>query len=78
MVAAIGAGSMMAEMVVMVVVAMAATAIVMTVAVAAIVAVLDCRTNGFCRRRLMRKFCVLPGAQRFLFCQGRRPPVAQG
>ena len=76
MVAAIGAGSMMAEMVVMVVVAMAATAIVMTVAVAAIVAVLDCRTNGFCRRRLMRK--LLPGAQRFLFCQGRRPPVAQG
>ena len=35
MVAAIGAGSMMAEIVVMVVVAMAATAIVMTVAVAA-------------------------------------------
>ena len=69
MVAAIGAGSMMAEMVVMVVVAMAATAMVMTVAVAAIVAVLDCRTNGFCRRRLMRKFFarratffVLPGA----------------
>ena len=69
MVAAIGAGSMMAEMVVMVVVAMAATAMVMTVAVAAIVAVLDCRTNGFCRRRLMRKFVarratffVLPGA----------------
>ena len=77
MVAAIGAGSMMAEMVVMVVVAMAATAIVMTVAVAAIVAVLDCRTNGFCRTRLMRKV-FLPGAQRFLFCQGRRPPVAQG
>ena len=69
MVAAIGAGSMMAEIVVMVVVAMAATAMVMTVAVAAIVAVLDCRTNGFCRRRLMRKlfarratFFVLPGA----------------
>ena len=69
MVAAIGAGSMMAEIVVMVVVAFAATAMVMTVAVAAIVAVLDCRTNGFCRRRLMRKlfarratFFVLPGA----------------
>ena len=69
---------MMAEMVVMVVVAMAATAMVMTVAVAAIVAVLDCRTDGFCRSRLMRKFFVLRGAQRFLFCQGRRPPVAQG
>ena len=55
MVAAIGAGSMMAEMVVMVVVAMAATAMVMTVAVAAIVAVLDCRTNGFCPTRVMRK-----------------------
>ena len=53
---------MMAEMVVMVVVAMAATAMVMTVAVAAIVAVLDCRTNGFCRRRLMLKF---------VFCQAR-------
>ena len=77
MVAAIGANSMMAEIVVMVVVAMAATAMVMTVAVAAIVAVLDCRTDGFCRSRLMRKV-FLPGAQRFLFCQGRRPPVAQG
>ena len=77
MVAAIGAGSMMAEMVVMVVVAMAATAMVMTVAVAAIVAVLDCRTNGFCRSRVTRKF-FLPSAQRLLFCQGRRPPVAQG
>ena len=61
MVAAIGAGSMMAEMAIAVVVAMAATAMVMTVAVAAIVAVLDCRTNGFCQRRLMRKF----------FCQAR-------
>ena len=69
MVAAIGAGSMMAEIVVMVVVAMAATAMVMTVAVAAIVAVLDCRTNGFCRSRLMRKV-FLPGAQRF-FCSAR-------
>ena len=61
MVAAIGAGSTMAEMAIAVVVAMAATAMVMTVAVAAIVAVLDCRTNGFCQRRLMRKF----------FCQAR-------
>ena len=77
MVAAIGAGSMMAEIVIMVVVAMAATAMVMTVAVAAIVAVLDCRTNGFCRSRLMRKvFCQARNV--FLFCQGRRPPVAQG
>ena len=69
MVAAIGAGSMMAEMVVMVVVAMAATAIVMTVAVAAIVAVLDCRTNGFCRRRLMRKFFFARRAT--FFCSAR-------
>ena len=69
MVAAIGAGSMMAEMVVMVVVAMAATAMVMTVAVAAIVAVLDCRTNGFCRSRLMRKvFCQ---ARNVFFCSAR-------